>query len=131
MIHQRRKRSSTHSHRLFDNVCPLWWNSVLWIFLEESAQILQRRSKRTTDLYTNKRRSQTDEEIKRKTRNAAAEKSYRSTVSNLASVSPVDDLDSFLSCETVHVNLVGISTAMPLLLRPAVLKLYFIYPLNT
>lgn len=52
------------------------------------------------------------------------------THSNLACVSPVDDLDSFLSCEAVDINLVWISTAMPLLFRPPVLKLYLIHPLH-
>lgn len=50
--------------------------------------------------------------------------------SNLASVSPVDDLDPLLARQTVDVNLVGISTAMPLLLGPSVLKLYLIHALQ-
>lgn len=51
------------------------------------------------------------------------------SVSNLASVPPVNDLDSFLSCQAVDINLIRISTAMSLLLRPSVLKLDLVQPL--
>lgn len=56
------------------------------------------------------------------------------TQTHLACVSPVDDLDSFLSCQAVDINLVGVPTAVPLLLGPTVLEvelhLHLIYPLD-
>lgn len=57
------------------------------------------------------------------------------TKTHLARISPVDDLDPFLSCQAVHINLVGVPTAMSLLLWPTVLEvelhLHLIYPLKT
>lgn len=38
------------THRLFDNISPFGWDSVLWVLLKEPAQILQRRSKGSTNL---------------------------------------------------------------------------------
>lgn len=53
---------------------------------------------------------------------------------HLACISPVDDLDPFFSRQTVHINLVGVSTAVPFLLWPTILEvelhLHLIYPLN-
>lgn len=54
---------------------------------------------------------------------------------HLACISPVDDLDPFLSCQAVHVDLVGVPAAMPLLLGSTILEvelhLHLIYPLRT
>lgn len=53
---------------------------------------------------------------------------------HLACISPVDDLDPFLSCQAIHINLVGVPAAMPLLLGPAILEvelhLHLIYTLD-
>lgn len=38
------------THRLFDNISPFRWDSVLRVFLKEPAQILQRRSKGSANL---------------------------------------------------------------------------------
>lgn len=54
---------------------------------------------------------------------------------NLACIPPVDDLNPFLSGQTVHIYLVGIPAAMSLLFRSAILEvelhLHLIYPLST
>ena len=56
------------------------------------------------------------------------------TQTHLARVSPVDDLDPFISCQAVDIDLVGVPTAVPLLLGPTVLEvelhLHLIYPLD-
>lgn len=58
----------------------------------------------------------------------------RCTQMYLARISPVDDLDPFLSCQTVHINLVGVPAAVPLLLWPTILEvelhLHLINPLG-
>lgn len=65
--------------------------------------------------------------------NPLVHKLFKGTLTHLASIFPVDDLDSFLSCEAVDVNLIGVPTAVPLLLGPAILEvelhLHLIYPL--
>lgn len=54
---------------------------------------------------------------------------------HLAGVSTVDDLNPFLSGQTVHINLVWVPAAVPLLLGPPVLEvelhLHLIYTLDT
>lgn len=56
------------------------------------------------------------------------------TQTNLACISPVDDLDPFFSCQAIHIDLVGVPAAVPLLLGPTVLEvelhLHLIYPLD-
>lgn len=56
------------------------------------------------------------------------------TRTHLACIPPVDDLDPFLSGQAVHINLVGVPAAVPLLLGPTVLEvelhLHLIYTLH-
>lgn len=40
------------THRLFDDIGPFRWDSVFGVLLKEPAQILQRRSKGSTDLQS-------------------------------------------------------------------------------
>lgn len=56
-------------------------------------------------------------------------------LANLACVPPIDNLNSLLSSQTVHVYLVRVPAAMPLLFWSAILEvelhLHLIYPLVT
>lgn len=45
-----KRMSYFDTYRLLDNISPFRWDSVLRIFLKEPAQVLQRRSKGSTDL---------------------------------------------------------------------------------
>lgn len=53
---------------------------------------------------------------------------------HLACISPVNNLDPFLSCEAVDINLVGVPATVPLLLGPTILEvelhLHLIYSLD-
>jgi len=48
---------SANTHRLFHNFSPFRSHSILWIFFQESAQILQRGSKRTPYLRSKRQKS--------------------------------------------------------------------------
>lgn len=56
-------------------------------------------------------------------------------LANLACIPPIDDLNPFLSSQAVHVYLVWVPAAMPLLFGSAILEvelhLHLIYPLVT
>lgn len=60
--------------------------------------------------------------------------SDKHTKTHLACISSVDDLDPFLSRQAIHVYLVGVPAAVPLLLGPPILEvelhLHLIYSLD-
>lgn len=55
---------TTMTHRLFNHVSPFRWDPILWIFLKEPAQILQRRSKSSTDLHKRKENNPCEQQPK-------------------------------------------------------------------
>ena len=141
------------THRLFDDIGPFRWDSVFGVLLKEPAQILQRRSKGSTDLQSRSQETWTRVHntqdryfnnipkisnfcvpFLRKHLKTHYTKEPHWTQTHLACISPVDDLDPLLSCEAVHVDLVGVSAAVPLLFGPTVLEvelhLHLIYPLD-